>query len=136
MTKAIFGFERRARAYDYCCLPHRFVDNSCAALVSTIVLARVLAPAKYGVQPRVRNGERRASGLPMAKFWGGGVTASSDGQFFPAARQGDTMNLINAKYGSEPGLKAYTHVSDQFGPFATQNIPATVSDSSEGTRRC
>jgi TnpA family transposase len=59
---------------------------------------------------------------------GGGVTASSDGQFFPAARQGEAMNLINAKYGSEPGLKAYTHVSDQFGPFATQNIPATVSE--------
>jgi hypothetical protein len=66
--------------------------------------------------------------LPMAKFWGGRVTASSDGQFFPAARQGEAMNLINAKYGSEPGLKAYTHVSDQFGPFATQNIPATVSE--------
>lgn len=66
--------------------------------------------------------------LPMAQVWGGGVTASSDGQFFPAARQGEAMNLINAKYGSEPGLKAYTHVSDQFGPFATQTIPATVSE--------
>jgi TnpA family transposase len=66
--------------------------------------------------------------LPMAKFWGGGGTASSDGQFFPAARQGEAMNLINAKYGSEPGLKAYTHVSDRFAPFATQNIPATVSE--------
>ncbi len=68
------------------------------------------------------------SRLPMAQFWGGGVTASSDGQFFLAARQGEAMNLINAKYGSEPGLKAYTHVSDQFGPFATQNIPATVNE--------
>jgi len=68
------------------------------------------------------------SGLPMAAYWGGGVTASSDGQFFPAARQGEAMNLINAKYGSEPGLKAYTHLSDQFGPFATQNIPATVNE--------
>jgi TnpA family transposase len=38
------------------------------------------------------------------------------------------MNLINAKYGNTPGLKAYTHVSDQFGPFTTQNIPATVSE--------
>jgi len=38
------------------------------------------------------------------------------------------MNLINAKYGSKPGLKAYTHVSDQFGPFAAQNIPATVNE--------
>jgi TnpA family transposase len=38
------------------------------------------------------------------------------------------MNLINAKYGHEPGLKAYTHVSDQYGPFATQVIPATVNE--------
>jgi TnpA family transposase len=68
------------------------------------------------------------SALPMARFWGAGVTASSDGQFFPASRQGEAMNLINAKYGNEPGLKAYTHVSDQYGPFATQNIPATVSE--------
>lgn len=66
--------------------------------------------------------------LPMARFWGAGITASSDGQFFPATRQGEAMNLINAKYGNEPGLKAYTHVSDQFGPFATQTIPATVSE--------
>ena len=39
------------------------------------------------------------------------------------------MNLVNARYGSEPGLKAYTHVSDRFGPFATQTIPATVNES-------
>lgn len=44
------------------------------------------------------------SALPMARFWGAGVTASSDGQFFPAARHGEAMNLINAKYGNEPGL--------------------------------
>lgn len=68
------------------------------------------------------------SSLPMARFWGAGQTASSDGQFFPTTRQGEAMNLINAKYGHEPGLKAYTHVSDQFGPFATQTIPATVSE--------
>lgn len=68
------------------------------------------------------------SALPMARFWGGGVTASSDGQFFPTTHQGEAMNLINAKYGHKPGLKAYTHVSDQFGPFATQTIPATVNE--------
>ncbi|WP_188503356.1 Tn3 family transposase, partial [Salipiger profundus] len=68
------------------------------------------------------------SALPMAQFWGAGQTASSDGQFFPTTRQGEAMNLINAKYGHEPGLKAYTHVSDQFGPFATQTIPATVNE--------
>jgi TnpA family transposase len=66
--------------------------------------------------------------LPMAHIWGLGDTASSDGQFFPTTRQGEAMNLINAKYGNDPGIKAYTHVSDQFGPFATQKIPATVSE--------
>lgn len=66
--------------------------------------------------------------LPMAKFWGGSMTASSDGQFFPTTRHGEVMNLINAKYGPEPGLIAYTHVSDQFGPFATQSIPTTVNE--------
>ncbi|WP_299567845.1 Tn3 family transposase [uncultured Sulfitobacter sp.] len=66
--------------------------------------------------------------LPMANYWGVGETASSDGQFFPTTRQGEAMNLINAKYGHEPGLKAYTHVSDQYGPFATQVIPATVNE--------
>ena len=66
--------------------------------------------------------------LPTARFWGLGLTASSDGQFFPAARQGKAMNLVNARYGNAPGLKAYTHLSDQFGPFATQTIPATVNE--------
>ena len=54
------------------------------------------------------------SALPMARFWGMGETASSDGQFFSAAGQGEAMNLVNARYGTEPGLKAYSHVSDQF----------------------
>ena len=66
--------------------------------------------------------------LPTARLWGLGRTASSDGQFFPAARQGEAMNLVNARYGNAPGLKAYTHLSDQFGPFATQTIPATVNE--------
>jgi TnpA family transposase len=66
--------------------------------------------------------------LALAGYWGMGTSASSDGQYFPTARQGEAMNTINAKYGSEPGLKAYTHVSDQFAPFASQMIPATVSE--------
>ena len=66
--------------------------------------------------------------LPMSRFWGMGTTASSDGQFFPSARQGEAMNMVNAKYGNEPGLKAYTHVNDQFAPFASQTIPETVSE--------
>ena len=34
-------------------------------------------------------------------------------KFFPAARQGEAMNIVNAKYGSEPGLQAYTHANDR-----------------------
>jgi TnpA family transposase len=38
------------------------------------------------------------------------------------------MNLINAKYGIIPGVKAYTHISDQYGPFAIRTIPATAHE--------
>ena len=61
--------------------------------------------------------------LPMAAFWGTGRTASSDGQFFPAGGRGEALNLVNARYGAEPGVKAYSHVSDRFSPFATQDHP-------------
>ena len=40
--------------------------------------------------------------LPMAAFWGTGRTASSDGQFFPAGGRGEALNLVNARYGTEP----------------------------------
>ncbi len=53
-------------------------------------------------------------------------TASSDGQFFPSAGRGEALNLVNARYGAEPGVKAYSHVSDRFSPFATQTIPDVV----------
>ena len=38
------------------------------------------------------------------------------------------MSLVNARYEPEPGVKAYSHVSDRFSPFATQAIPATVHE--------
>ena len=66
--------------------------------------------------------------LPAAAFWGLGITESGDGQFFPTSGMGEAMNLVNAKYWNEPGIKAYTHVSDQFAPFAVQKIPATVHE--------
>jgi hypothetical protein len=50
---------------------------------------------------------RRVNPL-MSRVWGMGTSASSDGQFFPTARYGEAMNMVNAKYGSVPGLKAYT----------------------------
>jgi TnpA family transposase len=66
--------------------------------------------------------------LPMARFWGAGETSSSDGQHFPAGGAGEALNVVNARYGNEPGLTAYSHVSDQYAPFATQIIPATAHE--------
>ena len=65
--------------------------------------------------------------LPMAASWGTGRTASSDGQFFPAAGRGEALNLVNARYGAEPGVKAYSHVSD--------GSPCTIPDAFAGWPR-
>jgi TnpA family transposase len=62
----------------------------------------------------------------MARLWGEGLTSSSDGQFFPSGSRGDALNLVNARYGSEPGTKLYTHVSDQYAPFHVNQITATA----------
>lgn len=66
--------------------------------------------------------------LPLSFVWGNGISSSSDGQFFPSGGRGEAMNLINAKYGNTPGIKAYTHISDQYGPFAIKTIPATAHE--------
>ena len=68
------------------------------------------------------------SQLPMAKVWGSGTTASADGQFFPAGAQGEALNVVNRKYGQTPGMKAYTHLTDQYGPIASEPIPATAHE--------
>ena len=38
------------------------------------------------------------------------------------------MNVVNARYGNEAGLKAYSHLSDQFAPFAIDTIPANAHE--------
>src|SRR4051812_8130068 len=53
--------------------------------------------------------------LPVAAAWGDGTTLSSDGQFFRSAKRGDAAGEVNARYGRDPGLSFYTHVSDQHG---------------------
>lgn len=66
--------------------------------------------------------------LPLSSVWGQGLTSSSDGQFFPSGGSGEAMNLVNVKYGKAPGVKAYTHFSDQYGPFASKPIPSTANE--------
>lgn len=65
---------------------------------------------------------------PFTKIWGDGDTSSSDGQFFKAGGHGEARADYNAKYGSEPGVKFYTHVSDRYAPFHTKVIAANASE--------
>ena len=62
--------------------------------------------------------------LPLSSALEDGSTESSDGQLFPSGGSGEAMNRINAKEGNTPGIKAYTHISDQYGPFAIKTISA------------
>ena len=64
----------------------------------------------------------------FTKIWGDGDTSSSDGQFFRAGGHGEARADYNAKYGSEPGVKFYTHISDRYAPFHTQVIAANASE--------
>ena len=61
-------------------------------------------------------------------MWGDGSTASSDGQFFQASDRAGPRSDINLHYGSEPGSKFYSHLSDQYGYFSILPISATESE--------
>lgn len=65
---------------------------------------------------------------PFAGLWGAGTTSSSDGQRFRAGGRGEAAAHVNARYGSEPGVIFYTHVSDQHAPFHTKVINVAVRD--------
>jgi TnpA family transposase len=64
----------------------------------------------------------------FAAYWGDGTTSSSDGQNFKAGGSGQFAGQVNLKYGQEPGVQFYTHISDQYAPFYTKVISATVRD--------
>ena len=65
---------------------------------------------------------------PFAAWWGDGTTSSSDGQNFKAGGRGQFAGQVNLKYGQEPGVQFYTHISDQYAPFHIKVINATVRD--------
>ena len=65
---------------------------------------------------------------PHARLWGDGSTASSDGQFFRASDRAAGLGDINLHYGSEPGSKFYSHLSDQYGYFSILPISPTESE--------
>src|SRR5271163_2097181 len=65
---------------------------------------------------------------PFAAWWGDGTTSSSDGQRFKAGGTAEAMGNVNPKYGSDPGVQFYTHISDQYAPFHTKVINVGVRD--------
>jgi len=65
---------------------------------------------------------------PLASFWDDGTKSSSDGQRFRAGGYAEAGGGINPKYGSEPGVQFYTHISDQYAPFHTKVIAVGVRD--------
>ena len=65
---------------------------------------------------------------PFAVWWGDGTTSSSDGQNFKAGGRGQFAGQVNLKYGQEPGVQFYTHISDQYTPFHIKIINSTVRD--------
>lgn len=64
----------------------------------------------------------------LAQYWGDGTTSSSDGQNFRVGSHGKYAGHVNLKYGQEPGVQFYTHISDQYGPYHSQVI-SRVRDS-------
>jgi TnpA family transposase len=65
---------------------------------------------------------------PFAAHWGDGTTSSSDAQQFPVGGRSAAIGRVNAHYGPEPGVKLYTHLSDQYGPYHSTTISATASE--------
>jgi len=68
------------------------------------------------------------SQVSISKVWGDGGTSSSDGQFFHAGGPARNVSGVNLHYGSEPGVKFYTHITDQFAAYATRAIIKTAPE--------
>ncbi len=66
--------------------------------------------------------------LPFARHWGAGTSSSSDGQFFRSGRSRSGGADVNAKYGSEPGVKIYAHLSNHFASFGSRIMSATAGE--------
>jgi TnpA family transposase len=64
--------------------------------------------------------------LSFASNWGEGKSSSSDGQRFGVGGIKEPRAKVNLKYGFEPGLMFYTHLSDQYAPYYVQVISTTT----------
>jgi len=65
---------------------------------------------------------------PFATHWGNSTTSSSDGQGYKVGGHARDGGNINPKFGSDPRIQFYTHISDQYAPFHTKVINVGVRD--------
>lgn len=66
---------------------------------------------------------------PMARsIWGDGNVSSSDGQFFRAGGRREGRADYNGRYGTDPGVLFYTHVTDHYTSFHTKVIVANAEE--------
>ena len=57
-----------------------------------------------------------------------GKTSSSDGQNYKVGGHGKRTGQVNMRYGSDPGINSYTHISDQYAPYHIKAITSTIRD--------
>jgi len=65
---------------------------------------------------------------PFASHWGDSSTSSSDGQGYRVGGHARDEGKIVPKFGSDPRVQFYTHISDQYAPFHTRVINVGVRD--------
>ncbi len=65
----------------------------------------------------------------ITKYWGDGNSSSSDGQRFTAGGTNQYSATKNPKYGREPGVTYYGHISDLYAPFHMNLITTNLRDS-------
>ena len=64
----------------------------------------------------------------ITKYWGDGTSSSSDGQRFTAGGTNKHSATKNPKYGNEPGVTYYGHISDLYAPFYMNLITTNLRD--------
>src|SRR6266567_5503405 len=88
------------------------------------LVARTLIGGRHGLASIINAQHRH----PFATHRGEGTTSSSRAQQFAVGGRSASIGQVNAHYGPAPGVKLYTHLSDQYGPYHTTTISATVSE--------
>src|SRR3954468_22466977 len=84
------------------------------------VADRQMACARGDLCPGARHDRRGPEHTAHGPLLGRGRDVVLGRPALPRWGAGEALNVVNARYGNEPGLTAYSHVSDQYAPFATQ----------------